>query len=169
MKRYLVFTDGSDFKATSKRLGVGGILVNLDQGGKFGKNIGEFSEELNRTDILRTYGTDQCSNPFAEMVATYYGLQKFSAVFKPGDHIVFFSDYEGVQKWLSGEWKAKLPYIIQIRDEILDILGRSPWAVEFKWVKGHQTSILSPEAYWNSEVDKLAKGIYDTTRFIRRK
>ena len=123
------------------------------------KKIGEFSEELKREDILRDYGTDQCSNPFAEMVATYRGLQRFSTVFKPGDHIVFYADYEGTQKWLSGEWKAKLPYIIQIRDEILDILRRSPWSVEFKWVKGHQPkSVMSPEAYWNGEVDKLAKG-----------
>ena len=92
------------------------------------------------------------------MVATYRGLQRFSTVFKPGDHIVFYADYEGVQTWLSGSWKAKLPYIIQIRDEILDILRRSPWSVEFKWVKGHQPkSVMSPEAYWNGEVDKLAK------------
>ena len=159
MKNYIVYTDGSDFKWTSRRLGIGGILVDPDGGGDYGKKIGEFSEELKREDILRDYGTDQCSNPFAEMVATYRGLQRFSTVFKPGDHIVFYADYEGTQKWLSGEWKARLPYIIQIRDEILDILRRSPWSVEFKWVKGHQPkSVMSPEAYWNGEVDKLAKG-----------
>ena len=159
MKKYIVYTDGSDFKWTSRRLGIGGILVDPDGGGDYGKKIGEFSEELKREDILRDYGTDQCSNPFAEMVATYRGLQRFSAVFKPGDHIIFKEDYEGVKKWLSGEWKARLPYIIQIRDEILDILGRSPWSVEFRWVKGHQPkSVLSPDAYWNGEVDKLAKG-----------
>lgn len=160
MKRYYVYTDGSDFKRTSRRLGIGGILVDPEGGGIYGKKIGEFSEELSREDILRDYGTDQCSNPFAEMVATYRGLQKFSTVFKPGDLITFLSDYEGVQNWLSGKWRASLPYIIQIRDEILDVLGRSPWAVDFKWVKGHQPkSVLSPEAYWNGEVDKLAKGI----------
>lgn len=158
MKNYIVYTDGSDFKATTKRLGIGGVLIDPGDGG-YGKKIGEFSEELDREDILRDYGTDQCSNPFAEMVATYRGLQKFSAVFKPGDHIIFYSDYEGVQKWLSGEWKAKLPYIKQITEEIQDILGRSKFTVEFKWVKGHQPkSVMSPEAYWNGEVDKLAKG-----------
>ena len=94
------------------------------------------------------------------MVAVHRALIYFSSVFKPGDHIVFREDYEGCEKWLSGEWRAKLPYIIQIRDEIQSILSKAPWTVEFKWIKGHQPkSILSPEAYWNGKVDKLAKGI----------
>ena len=159
MSQYFVFTDGSDFKKTTRRLGIGGILIN-PSGGSYGTKIGEFSEELDRNDILRDYGTDQCSNPFAEMVATYRALQKFSSVFKPGDRIIFYADYEGVQKWLTGKWRASLPYIIQIKNEILNILKSSPWKVEFKWVKGHQSkSVMSMESYWNSEVDKLAKGI----------
>ena len=159
MKNYIVYTDGSDFKWTSRRLGIGGILIDPSQGGDYGKKIGEFSEELKREDILRDYGTDQCSNPFAEMVAVYRALVHFSSVFKPGDHIVFREDYEGCEKWLSGAWRAKLPYIIQIRDEIQSILSKAPWTVEFKWVKGHQAkSVMTPEAYWNGEVDKLAKG-----------
>ena len=28
MKNYIVYTDGSDFKWTSRRLGIGGILVD---------------------------------------------------------------------------------------------------------------------------------------------
>ena len=160
MKTYIVYTDGSDFKKTTRRLGIGGILVDPSQGGDYGKKIGEFSEELDREDILRDYGTDQCSNPFAEMVAVHRALIYFSSVFKPGDHIVFREDYEGCEKWLSGKWRAKLPYIIQIKDEILNILKSSKWTAEFRWVKGHQPkSVLSPEAYWNGEVDKLAKGI----------
>lgn len=160
MKTYIVYTDGSDFKKTTRRLGIGGILIDPSQGGDYGKKIGEFSEELKREDILRDYGTDQCSNPFAEMVAVYRSIQRFSSVFKPGDHIIFYEDYEGVQKWLSGKWRAQLPYIIQIKNEILNILKSSKWTAEFRWIKGHQPkSILSPEAYWNGEVDKLAKGI----------
>ena len=160
MKTYVVYTDGSDFKRTSKRLGIGGILIDPSKGGDYGQKIGEFSEELDRQDILMNYGTDQCSNPFAEMVAVYRAIQRFSAVFKPGDHVIFFADYEGVSAWLSGRWKAKLPYIIQIKDEILNAIKSSRWTAEFKWVKGHQPkSILTPEAYWNGEVDKLAKGI----------
>ena len=160
MSKYIVYTDGSDLKHTSRRLGVGGILIDPSQGGSYGKKIGEFSEELSREDILRDYGTSECSNPFAEMVAVYKAIQQFSGVFKPGDSVTFFADYEGVPSWLEGKWKAKLPYIKQIRDEILGVLKRSPWDVEFKWVKGHQAkSVMTPEAYWNGEVDKLAKGI----------
>lgn len=160
MSKYIVYTDGSDLKHTSRRLGVGGILIDPSKGGNYGKKIGEFSEELSRADILRDYGTTECSNPFAEMVAVYKAIQQFSSVFKPGDEITFFSDYEGTVGWLTGKWKAKLPYIKQIRDEILGILKKSPWKVTFEWVKGHQAkSIMTPEAYWNGEVDKLAKGI----------
>ena len=160
MSKYIVYTDGSDLKHTSRRLGVGGILIDPSKGGNYGKKIGEFSEELSRADILRDYGTTECSNPFAEMVAVYKAIQQFSSVFKPGDEITFFSDYEGNVGWLTGKWKAKLPYIKQIRDEILGILKKSPWKVTFEWVKGHQAkSIMTPEAYWNGEVDKLAKGI----------
>ena len=136
MKKYIVYTDGSDLKHTSKRLGVGGILVDPSQGGDYGKKIGEFSEELSREDILRDYGTPECSNPFAEMVAVYKAIQQFSSVFKPGDEVIFKMDYLGVICWLEGKWKAKLPYIKQIRDEILGSLKSSPW----------------------KEVDKLAKG-----------
>lgn len=156
--KYHIYTDGSDLKHTTRRLGVGGILVDPGTGG-YGKKLGEFSEELSREEILRDYGTSECSNPFAEMVAVYKAIQRFATVFKPGDEVTFFADYEGVQSWLSGKWKAKLPYIIQIRDEILNLLKRSPWKAEFSWVKGHQAkSIMTPEAYWNGEVDKLAKG-----------
>lgn len=159
MSKYIVYTDGSDLKHTSKRLGVGGILIDPAQGGDYGKKIGEFSEELSRKEILRDYGTAECSNPFAEMVAVYKAIQQFSSIFKPGDEIIFKADYEGVSGWLSGKWKAKLPYIKQIQDEILGVLKKSPWKVSFEWVKGHQAkSIMNPEAYWNGEVDKLAKG-----------
>lgn len=158
MKKYIIYTDGSDFKHYSHRLGVGGILVDPSLGGDYGRKIGEFSEELSREEIMRDYKTDECSNPFAEMVAVYKAIQKFSSIFKPGDLVIFKEDYEGVRKWINGEWKAKLPYIIKIRDEIKSLLKSSPWKSEFEWVKGHQ-SIMSPDAYWNGEVDKLAKGI----------
>lgn len=160
MKKYIIYTDGSDLKHTSRRLGVGGILIDPSQGGDYGKKIGEFSKELSREEILRNYGTSDCSNPFAEMVAVYEAIKQFSSVLKPGDEITFKADYEGVRSWLTGKWKAKLPYIIQIRDEILSVLSKSGWKVSFEWVKGHQAkSVISPDAYWNGEVDKLAKGL----------
>lgn len=157
--KYTVYTDGSDFKHTTGRLGIGGILVENKEG-KLGKKLGEFSEVLSREDIQRDYNTSECSNPFAEMVATYRAIQKFSNIFKPGDEIIFKADYIGVQGWITGKWKAKEKYIAQITNEIKKILSSSPWKIEFQWVKGHQNaSIMSPDAYWNREVDKLAKGI----------
>lgn len=159
MKTYIIYTDGSDFKKTTRRLGVGGILIDPSEGGSYGKKIGEFSEELDRGKLELEYGASEASNPFAELFATYYALRNFSGVFKPGDRIIMRADYEGVQKWLTGKWRASTPYIKKLHTQIKQILDNSPWKVDFEWVKGHQLkSVLDPDAFWNNEVDKLAKG-----------
>lgn len=161
MKKYSLYTDGSDLKHTSRRLGVAGILVDPTTN----REIGIYSEELSREDILREYGTSECSNPFAEMVAVLESLIKFSSLLKPSDQLTVYADYQGVQGWLSGKWKAKEPYIIQVRDEILELIEELGIKTKYEWVKGHQPkSIMSPQSFWNGEVDKLARN--GTTRSI---
>lgn len=154
LNSYTIYTDGSDFKKTTRRLGVGGVL--LDGSGKL---IGQFSEELDRNLILKYYGTSECSNPFAEMVAVKIALMRFAETIGNKKAMVTIkSDYRGVLEWVyTKNWKAKEPYIKQIRDEILEILNKSPWIVKFEWVKGHQ-SIMSTDSKYNNLVDKLSKG-----------
>lgn len=151
---YIIYTDGSDLKHTSRRLGIGGILVDP----KKNELLGEFSEELDRVAIRMDYETDECSNPFAELVAVHRAFIQFASHFKMGDVIIVRADYQGVRDWMTGKWKANAPYIKKVKGQINDILKNSPWIVEFQWIRGHQ-SLTTNDAIWNDYVDKLAKGI----------
>lgn len=153
---YIIYTDGSDFKHTTRRLGVGGVLIKVTGEG-YGEKMGEFSEELDRDEILRLYKTTDCSNPFAEMIAAYRALVKFSPIFKQGDTIILKADYQGVRDWNTGAWKARAPYIKKAKDDIQGLIQRSPWKVDFQWIPGHQ-NITGMDSFWNDRVDQLAKG-----------
>lgn len=153
LNSYTIYTDGSDFKKTTRRLGTGGIII--DNNTK--EIIGQFSEELDRNQIMASYGTSECSNPFAEMMAVKVALMKFASLIEGKALIILKADYIGVKEWNTGHWKTKEPYIKKIKEEIQDIINHSPWTVDFQWVKGHQ-SLMSDDAKYNNMVDKLAKG-----------
>jgi len=68
--------------------------------------------------------------------------------------IEIFADYMGVQKWVSGEWKAKKVYISDITRRsrlIIDRITKNGGSVKLTWVKGHSGS------YGNDKADILAK------------
>ena len=152
---YTIYTDGSDLKHTTHRMGIGGILVDP------GKDtvLDQFSEELPLKYLKFKYGTSDCSNPTAEMIAVKRALEIWTRKFKPGDHIDMYQDYLGVSEWLQGTWKAKKPYIKTLVTEIHGILRKLQVHVDWHWVKAHQGSrATSKEAAYNEVVDKLAKG-----------
>ncbi len=152
MLEYVIYTDGSDLKHTTRRLGVGGVLLDQDW-----KELDRFGLEIDRLKILSDYNTTDCSNPFAEMIAVKEALLRFSKFIKPGSRITLKSDYRGVTEWMTGGWKTKAPYIKQVKEEILDIIRDRKLQVNFMWVKGHQ-SIMSRDSIYNNLVDGLAKG-----------
>lgn len=153
-----VFIDGShlDKQSGNGRLGIGGVIVDMSSD----KIIDEFSVELTPSYMKSTFGADKCSNPSAELTALYIALQKFKPVLAKADSVVFHADYLGVKEWMLGNWKTKEPYIAKIKEcaqkEIID-QGLTD-KVSYVWVKGHQSSSASKDAYWNNYVDKLAKG-----------
>ena len=150
---YTIYTDGSDLKHTTKRMGIGGVLVD-----EKGKEIGRFSKELDRDYILEAYKTKDCSNPFAEMVAVKEAIINFSDKITTPAKITIKCDYMGVICWINGEWRTKAPYIKKVKEEIIELLSkRKDWEVEFKWIKGH-LSVMDKDSYFNNLVDKLAKG-----------
>lgn len=157
MKEYIIYTDGSHLKRTTGRLGIGGILT---EGGY--KKINSFSKELSVGYLRKKYGTSDVSNPTCEMIAALEAIKVFADYIKPGDKVVIKSDYSGVQNFILGNWKIKAPYIQKIKNEIdseLDSRGIRN-QINFEWVKGHQNkSVLDPDAFWNNQVDLLAKGI----------
>lgn len=152
--RYTVYTDGSDLKHTSHRMGVGGVLI------RDGQKYDEFSYELGLKYLRENYGTDDCSNPMAEMLAIKVAFDEWERFFNPGDEVEFKSDYTGCKEWLSGRWKINKPYIKKVYDEIQRYIESTGIIPTFSWVKGHQVgpSIYGTDKYWNDLTDKLSKG-----------
>lgn len=148
MKIIDVYTDGSHLKHTTGRLGIGGVMVKDE------KVVSEFSQPVNPEYLKFMYGTSDCSNPTAEMLAVLMALQKFGKDLKRYDKVVFHADYLGVKNWMEGTWKVKAPYIQAIKDDIGDEIKKYGLTgkVSFEWVKGHNGQV------WNEYVDKLAKG-----------
>lgn len=160
MKTYHIYTDGSHFKnGGSGRLGIGGILIDPDKNPPRGEIKEKFSMEILKDYLKVHYGTDDCSNPTMEMLATLTALREFKGFFGKNDKIILMMDYEGVKYWIEGKWQAKKSYIRLLRDEIKKEISTQNLDIEFKWIKGHQkVSDVSNESYWNNKVDKLAKG-----------
>lgn len=154
--KYIIYTDGSHLKRTTGRLGIGGVLLDEAEDNVLEK----FSEEIETGWLEKNYGTSDVSNPTCEMLATLWALREFGKKFKPGDEVVMKSDYTGCKYFNEGQWRAKLPYIIQLRDETKAEISKLKIKVSFEWVKGHQAkSVKSKDAYWNNFVDLLAKGL----------
>ena len=160
MKTYHIYTDGSHFKHSSGgRLGIGGLIVDPNENPPRGKELKSFSIEINKSFLKVHYGTEDCSNPTMEMLAAYRALSEFKGIWKQGDKLILMMDYEGVKHWVDGTWSAKKPYIAKLRDEIRAEIKKQGLDIEFKWIRGHQkVTDESINSYWNSEVDKLAKG-----------
>ncbi len=126
-----VYTDGSHLK-TKGDLGYGIWL-------EYGDREYALSGVSTPTFLKEAYDIDEAnvSNPTMEMVALVKTLEIFDGL---GEHIIIYADYMGVQKWVKGEWKAKKPYIIKLRDRAQDHIQSiedAGGSVKLKWVKGH--------------------------------
>lgn len=160
MKQLDIYIDGSHLdKLNNGRLGVGGILVDRSGPG-MGKIINKFSTELTPEYTNLAFGESECSNPSAELIALLHALYSFKKNIGPNDTIVIHADFLGVKNWMTGSWKVKMPYIARIKDDIDDELRKQKLSgrISYEWVKGHQNKFSNPDAYWNNQVDKLAKG-----------
>ena len=154
--KYIIYTDGSDLKHTSHRMGIGGVLLD----GAAKKMLDSFGSELSHEYLQSEYGTSDCSNPTAEMIAAAEALSNWSDRFYPGDEVEIRADYMGVREWNTGRWKINKPYIREAHYRIMDTIRESGIKVTWTWVKGHQTgpNLYGSDKYWNDKVDKLAKG-----------
>ena len=157
MKIIDIYTDGSHLdKLNNGRLGCGGVMVERTDNG-YGKVLQEFGKELEKDFLIKKYGTDNCSNPTAEMLGVLVALTEFRIPI--GSEVIIHADYIGVKEWMNGNWKIKEPYIAKVKSEIDEIIRRKGINISFDWVKAHQPkSSLNRDAYWNNYVDLLAKG-----------
>ena len=153
-----IYTDGSHLdKQHNGRLGCGGIMVERDQSGKtFGLVLGQFGKELTPEYMRQEYGSDQCSNPTAEMVGLLCALEEFNI---PKDaKVIIHADYTGVKEWMEGNWRVKEPYLKKVKEKIDKIIKERGLVLSYEWVKAHQAG-LDQHSYWNNQVDVLAKGM----------
>lgn len=161
MKQFDIYIDGSHLdKQHNGRLGIGGVLVDLNDGTKKGKMLNKFSIELTPEYMKFSFGADKCSNPSAELTALLHALYQFKGSYGQNDKIVIHADYLGVKEWMTGNWKIKEPYIARIKADIDKEINKQglQGRIEYKWVKGHQKDNSNPDVYWNNFVDSLAKG-----------
>lgn len=149
----VIYTDGSHFKTPGKtggHLGCGGYCKW--QGKEYC-----FSRPITPAILLRYGITDTVSNPTAEFIAFAETLHYFvgQPVTLP---ITFYIDYVGVAAWMNGEWNAKEPYIISLRDTCCHLLEQISVPVTIKYV-------ASKSDAGNLAADRLAKSTEEVDTF----
>jgi len=147
-----IYTDGSHIKnKTNGYIGYGAYCLFNGTEYHLSKTI--------TPELLIRYGitTTEISNPTAEFLAFSEVLTKFA---NTGFHtFCFYIDYIGVNKWLSGEWKAKKPYILKIRNYCLNLMNKYNMSVSINHVKAHSGD------KGNEIADYLAKQRTDVDEF----
>lgn len=147
-----VFTDGSHFKHVADSDVGMGIFAIFD--GKEFKYSGSCDK-----DFLKEYGIQEgvkISNPTGEMGAFTEALKRIYLSEKTGKDLseytfLFKIDYEGVGKWMSGQWKCKEEYIRKIKEKADFYVSHIKAKIEIEYVPAHSGD------YGNDEADKLAK------------
>lgn len=135
-KGYIVaYCDGS-FDDKQKRYSYGVIIIDSD---------------LKETEICGSSSNERyisSNNIIGEVVAIFKALDW--VVSNGYGNIKIYHDYEGLSKWITGEWQAKSEvakmYVSVIKEKYGDILN-----IEFEKVKGHSNN------KYNDMVDQLAK------------
>lgn len=129
----IIYTDGS---FNDGLIGSAGTIKD------FGKIVEEFQFFLDSAEL------SVHRNVSGEILAVMYSIY-FS--FKQGlFDIEIFHDYEGLNKWITGEWKAKTNITKFYVSFVKEYINRG-MVIKFTKVKAHQDDAL------NNYVDKLAK------------
>uniref|UniRef100_A0A7C5U3G0 Ribonuclease H n=1 Tax=Fervidobacterium nodosum TaxID=2424 RepID=A0A7C5U3G0_9BACT len=130
---WIVYTDGSFYDGL---VSSAGIIKNVD------KTVEEFQFFAN-SEKLAVH-----RNVSGEILSVMYSI--YSAFKQNLLSVEIFHDYEGLNKWISGEWKAKTEltkFYVKFVEEYIS----KGMKIEFIKVRAHQNDAL------NNYVDKLAK------------
>lgn len=134
-KRCYAFIDGS-FNQDTKVYGCGGFLIDHHKKKHIIKESGK-DPELSR---MRNVAGELLGSITAANLALELGMKSLK----------IFYDYDGVEKWVNGEWRCNKKATAAYRDAILHII-KSGVKITFQHVKGH-AGILE-----NEEADRIAK------------
>jgi len=131
MKKVNIYTDGRHAKSKKHDISYGICMIDSSN------TIKTHSGEVDVAAFFEKFG-EYVSNPTAELYAAAKVLEIFR--YAKNLHITIHSDFNGVQKWISKEWKAKKPYIKFLLEYIeiyMAQLKANGSQVELKWIKGH--------------------------------
>lgn len=147
-RKIIIYTDGSHKKHSKfNYIGFGAYC-------KYNDVKYELSGTCNKT-LLKTYNISEnakISNPTAEFIGFAEVLHQLSKVLTSTSITLCFKiDYEGVKKWMSGEWKCKKTYIKKIKKKCDDIINKVGFNIEIDYVPAHSND------YGNDKADELAK------------
>ena len=138
MKYLYIFTDGSHLKEE----GYLGFGIYCNYLSKEYSYSGHCDNKL-----LQEYGIiDDVSNPTAEFLAFAETLKKLINKDLSAYQIIFYIDYEGVEKWMNGKWKCKKPYIRKIREKCITYLSKINTQVTKQYVKSHSGVVGNEKA-----------------------
>ena len=149
-KKIDIYTDGSH-QPSIKFLGFGAYC-------KFkGKEYG-LSVTCDKK-YLATYNIKEknCSNPTAEFLGFAEVLQYFVGI--SGYSIHFYIDYNGVERWMNGEWECKEIYIKKIKNICDSLIDQIDCSIIFHHVEGHSGN------EGNDKADLLAKSLEESSNF----
>ena len=133
----IAFVDGS-YNKEAEKVGFGVIIIGKGR---------EISSYYNSFDGKKDKGLIQLRNVVGELKGVEEALDV--ATNNNIKHISIYYDYEGIEKWVTGEWKAKKEITkkysekVQEKKKIIDI--------EFVKIPAHSG------VYFNEEADRLAK------------
>lgn len=129
-----VYVDGS-FNALKEQYGWGFVLVNNGESISTGKGTGHNASYIGNHQVA------------GEIISVIEGVKR--AIYKGYKNVCVVYDYEGVEKWMTGDWQAKskiaqayIYYMIELQKKI---------DISFKKVKAHSGN------KFNDIADKLAK------------
>lgn len=127
---YKIYVDGSEINGV---VGYGIVILKDDH------VVEEISGRVPEDAIM---GTKQVAGEIFAVLKALEWCRSNSI----GDVDIFY-DYEGVQRWATGDWQTKHP----VTKRYADLVRKSNVKVNWHKVEGHSSDI------WNNRADKLAK------------
>lgn len=135
-----IYTDGSYNKEDGRAHG--GVVIMDDDG-----------SIKSKMHVISTLGClTSMNNVGGEIIAAYAAIKSIYLNHQKGTyngetvHVCVRHDYEGISKWVLGDWKAKKQATIWYANIIRNMTSDPKFRVRFEWVKGHSTDVGNKEA-----------------------
>lgn len=146
-ERIEIYIDGS-YDVSSNLGGYGCVIVK------------DFEVLTELSGVIELNEDDTSRNIYGEVRSALEAVKW--AIKNEYKKVILFYDYEGIEFWAEGIWKAKRPVSIDYTKEITEL--KQNIEVEFKKVKAHSNDLL------NDRVDALAsQAIKNHKKFTKEK